>query len=74
MTEAADCAAGRSSTTALDNDLNTSLAVTALYDVLKAKTSDSHQAGYAEPRFDTVLGAGAADRSREGARRQAPRP
>ena len=40
---------------ALDNDLNTSLAVTALYDVLKAKTSDATKlAAIAE--FDAVLG------------------
>ena len=39
---------------ALDNDLNTSLAVTAVYDVLKAKTNDStKKAALAD--FDTVL-------------------
>ena len=37
---------------ALDNDLNTSLAVTALYDVLKAKTNDATTGGY------TVTGEG----------------
>ena len=42
---------------ALDNDLNTALAVTALYDVLKAKTTDAtKKAAVAE--FDTVLGLG----------------
>ena len=39
---------------ALDNDLNTSLAVTAIYDVLKAKTNDAtKKAALAD--FDTVL-------------------
>ena len=39
---------------ALDNDLNTSLAVTAVYDVLKAKTNDAtKRAALAD--FDTVL-------------------
>ena len=39
----------------MDNDLNTSLAVTALLDVLKAKTNDETKlAAIAE--FDTVLG------------------
>ncbi|MBQ7337174.1 MAG: cysteine--tRNA ligase [Clostridia bacterium] len=41
-------------TEALDNDLNTSLAITALYDVLKAKCSDAtKRAAIAD--FDTVL-------------------
>ena len=40
---------------ALDNDLNTSLAVTALYDVLKAKTSDDTKLA-AIDQFDYVLG------------------
>jgi cysteinyl-tRNA synthetase len=39
----------------LDNDLNTSLAVTALYDVLKAKTNDETKL-YALGDFDKVLG------------------
>ena len=30
---------------ALDNDLNTSLAITAIYDALKAKTGRCHEAG-----------------------------
>ena len=39
---------------ALDNDLNTSLAVTAVYDALKAKTNDAtKKAAFAD--FDTVL-------------------
>ena len=40
---------------ALDNDLNTSLAVTALYDVLKAKTNDATKLA-ALADFDRVLG------------------
>jgi len=40
---------------ALDNDLNTSLAVTALYDVLKYKTTDNTKLA-ALASFDTVLG------------------
>ena len=42
-------------TKALDADLNTSLAVTALYDVLKAKTNDATKLA-ALADFDTVLG------------------
>ncbi|SFP20308.1 cysteinyl-tRNA synthetase [Oscillibacter sp. PC13] len=48
--------------TALDNDLNTSLAVTALYDVLKAKTTDATKLLLLE-EFDTVLGLGLMDRA-----------
>ena len=40
---------------AMDNDLNSSLAVTALYDVLKAKTNDATKLR-AIGAFDTVLG------------------
>ena len=40
---------------AMDNDLNSSLAVTALYDVLKAKTNDATKLK-AIGDFDTVLG------------------
>ena len=40
---------------ALDNDLNTSLAVTAIYDVLKYKTTDNTKLA-ALASFDTVLG------------------
>ena len=40
---------------ALDNDLNTSLAVTAVYDVLKYKTNDETKR-YLLDRFDSVLG------------------
>ena len=39
---------------AMDNDLNTSLAVTALYDVLKAKTNDATKLALIED-FDRVL-------------------
>jgi cysteinyl-tRNA synthetase len=42
---------------ALDNDLNTSLAVTALYDVLKAKISDGAKRALIG-EFDTVLSLG----------------
>ena len=46
---------GRIFRTALNGDLNTSLAVTTLYDVLKAKTNDAtKRAALAE--FDQVLG------------------
>ena len=41
-------------TDAMDNDLNTSLAVTALYDVLKAKTTDATKLALIED-FDRVL-------------------
>lgn len=41
--------------TALNGDLNTSLAITALYDVLKAKTNDATKIA-ALKDFDTVLG------------------
>ncbi len=47
---------------ALDNDLNTSLAVTALYDVLKAKTGDATKLA-ALADFDTVLSLGLLDRA-----------
>ena len=40
---------------ALDNDLNTSLAVTALYDCLKLDTNDKTKLALVE-KFDTVLG------------------
>ncbi len=47
---------------ALDNDLNTSLAVTAVYDVLKAKTNDATKLA-ALADFETVLSLGLLDRS-----------
>ena len=42
-------------TAAMDNDLNTSMAVTVLYDVLKAKTNDKTKLALLGS-FDTVLG------------------
>ena len=42
-------------TDALDNDLNTSLAITAIYNVLKAKCSDATKLALIED-FDRVLG------------------
>ena len=42
-------------TAAMDNDLNTSMAVTVLYDVLKAKTNDKTKLALLDS-FDTVLG------------------
>ena len=47
----------QSFTDALDNDLNTSLAVTALYDVLKANTNDATKYALIES-FDRVLSLG----------------
>lgn len=44
-------------TEALDNDLNTSLAVTVLYDVLKSKTNDKTKVMLLK-EFETVLGLG----------------
>ncbi|MBE6714968.1 MAG: cysteine--tRNA ligase, partial [Ruminococcaceae bacterium] len=57
----------RGFTDALDNDLNTSLAVTALYDVLKADTSDATKLALIRD-FEQVLCLGlmeAADKKRE---------
>lgn len=48
--------------TAMDNDLNTSLAVTALYDVLKAQISDGEKLTLLG-EFDTVLGLGLLERA-----------
>ncbi len=58
---------------ALDNDLNSSLAVTALYDVLKAKTNDATKL-YAIADFDSVLSLdliAKADKKREELKKQA---
>ena len=52
--EAAYAALKEKFTAALDNDINTSLAITALYDVLKAKTNDETKL-YAIDDFDKVL-------------------
>lgn len=51
---------------ALDNDLNTSLAVTALYDVLKADVNDATKL-YLIGKFDEVLGLGLTDVQSESA-------
>ncbi len=53
--EAAFTALKEKFSAALDNDLNTSLAVTAIYDVLKAKTTDATKLA-ALAKFDEVLG------------------
>ncbi len=45
---------------AMDNDLNTAMAITALYDVLKAKISDADKL-WLIGRFDTVLSVGLLD-------------
>jgi len=47
---------------ALDNDLNTSLAITVLYDVLKYPTDDATKLSLLG-EFDTVLGLGVLDRA-----------
>ena len=57
MDEEAAAALRKEFTDALDNDLNTSLAVTAVYDVLKAKTNDKTKAALLR-EFETVLGLG----------------
>ena len=60
-------------TAALDNDLNSSLAVTALYDVLKAKTNDAPKLA-AIADFDKVLSLdliAKADKKREELKKQA---
>jgi hypothetical protein len=55
--EAAFAAGKKKFTDALDNDLNTSLAVTALYDVFKLKTNDKTKLALVES-FETVLDLG----------------
>ena len=55
--EEAAAALRKEFTDALDNDLNTSLAVTVVYDVLKAKTNDKTKAMLLR-EFETVLGLG----------------
>ncbi|MBQ9083111.1 MAG: cysteine--tRNA ligase, partial [Clostridia bacterium] len=54
LDEAQFAALKKNFTDALDNDLNTSLAVTALYDVLKAKTTDTTKLALIRD-FDYVL-------------------
>ncbi len=59
-------------TDAMDNDLNTAMAITALYDVLKAKISDADKL-WLIGRFDTVLSVGlleAAAKKREALTRE----
>ena len=51
-------------TAALDNDLNTSLAVTALYDILKAKTTDDTKLAVID-HVDNVLGLSLTDKAIE---------
>ena len=55
--EEAAAALRKEFTDALDNDLNTSLAITAVYDVLKAKVNDKTKAMLLR-EFETVLGLG----------------
>ena len=57
LDEDAMAALRREFTDALDNDLNTSLAVTAVYDVLKAKTNDKTKVMLLK-EFDEVLSLG----------------
>ena len=64
--EDAMAALRREFTDALDNDLNTSLAVTALYDVLKSKTNDKTKVMLLK-EFDEVLSLGLLE---EAAKRQ----
>jgi cysteinyl-tRNA synthetase len=51
-------------TAALDNDLNTSLAVTAIYDILKAKTTDDTKLAVID-HVDNVLGLSLTDKAIE---------
>ena len=66
LDEEAMAALRREFTDALDNDLNTSLAVTAVYDVLKAKTNDKTKVMLLK-EFDEVLSLGLLE---EAAKRQ----
>ncbi len=56
---------------ALDNDLNTSLAITALYDVLKAETSDATKRSLIAG-FDEVLGLELLDRAAQRSKKEVP--
>ena len=58
---------------AMDNDLNTSLGVTALYDVLKAAVSDGTKLALLG-EFDQVMGLGLLDRAAKKRAQQAARP
>jgi cysteinyl-tRNA synthetase len=57
-------------TDALDNDLNTSLAVTALYDVLKLDTNDKTKLALIED-FERVLSLGLIDAAKKVAKNEA---
>ena len=57
----------------MDNDLNTSLGVTALYDVLKADVSDGTKLALLG-EFDQVMGLGLLDRAAKKRAQQAARP
>ena len=57
ITEKISFSLGKTFTAALDNDLNTSLAVTALYDVFKLDTNDKTKLALIED-FERVLGLG----------------
>ena len=73
LDEAAVAALKKRFTDALDNDLNTSLAVTALYDVLKFKTNDFTKL-YVIADFDRVLSLdliAKADKKREALKKEA---
>jgi cysteinyl-tRNA synthetase len=70
--EAAFAAGKKKFTDALDNDLNTSLAVTAIYDVFKLSTNDKTKLALIKD-FERVMSLGlieAADRLKEEARKQ----
>ena len=58
-------------TDALDNDLNTSLAVTALYDVLKYNTNDKTKA-FLLNDFETVLSLGLMEAAKKSQEKKAP--
>ena len=58
---------------AMDNDLNTSMAVTVLYDVLKAKTNGATKCAVLEG-FDSVLGLKLLEKAAEQRKKQAAAP
>ena len=58
---------------AMDNDLNTSMAVTVLYDVLKAKANGATKCAVLES-FDTVLGLKLPEKAAELRKKQAAAP
>ncbi len=71
MDEEAAAALRKKFTDALDNDLNTSLALTALYDVLKYKTNDRTKAVLIE-EFDRVLSLGLLEAAKALQEKKAP--